>query len=54
MNTKKFKTSTEKTNGKNKLNFNFWLDDNEMIFVKINYKRFGTWEYRLKDFKKTF
>ena len=50
LNVEKFKLqSTDQNLSKDKkLDFNIWYDKKRALIVKIEYKRLGTWEYRLK------
>jgi len=56
LNGKKYETMCFKLKSKNenlpddkKLNFDIWLDTKKELIVKVEYERFGKWEYRLKN-----
>ena len=44
----KLKSTNQNLSKDKKLDFNIWYDKKRALVVKIEYKRLGTWEYRLK------
>ena len=43
--------SDESISEDRKLDFDIWYNKDKNIIIKISYKKFGDWEYRLKNFK---
>ena len=44
-------TLNENISEDRKLDFDIWYNKDKNIIIKISYKKFGDWEYRLKNIK---